>query len=549
MLRYAIFGLLSLGAIAKPKNVLFLSVDDLRPEMNCISHRGFDVPSNMHTPNICALAKDSLVLQRAQVGMATCSPSRTTMLTGRRPGTTRVWDLRSYFRDVTGNFTTIPQFFKEHGYHSVGMGKIFHPGLASGGFDCPLCTGSDDAKWSWSEPYFSGHDPIGSEKSWMAVSKKVTDATPLQDTQVMERAKTILARVGKMDKPFFVAVGFHKPHLPMVSPAQFFDYYKTVELARNPYAPVNMPSVAWQTYGETRSFPDIARLNLTGEINASFPDWLARDLRRAYYSAVSYTDYNIGEVLKALEATGKANETVVSFWGDHGYQLGEHGLWDKHTNFDIATHVPMMFKSPGLTDGGVKSAQLTETIDMFPTLVELAMGAEHIPGECPPDSTKVQTCVEGKSLVSLINQPSKSVKDAALSVYSRGWNGAAEKYEELIRSTIGLKEDDPATEFPFSSCLTGGPQKREGCTMGYSMLSYEDGHEYRYNEWVHFPGPSADFKPKWAQKVASELYNHSSDPDENYNIAPDLASDTLLKRLSERLHNLADPTMQREIVV
>jgi len=471
------------------------------------------------------------------------------MLTGRRPGTTKVWDLRAYFRDVAGNFTTIPQFFKEHGYHSVGIGKIFHPGLASGAFSCPLCTGGDDAKWSWSEAPWHGRDPIGSDRSWVAVERNITEATPLQDTQVMEQAKKTLARVAKMDKPFFVAVGFHKPHLPFVAPEEYYKLYTEVELARNPYAPVNMPSVAWQTFGETRGFPDISRLNLTGSINSSFPDWLARDLRRAYYSSVSFNDYNIGEVLKALEATGKANETVISFWGDHGYQLGEHGLWDKHTNFDIATNVPMMFKSPGVTDGGVQSSQVTETVDMFPTLVELAMGSSVLPAACPANSSHVKTCVEGVSLVPLIKNPTAPVKEAALSVYNRGWGGPAEEEEEHIRATQGLREDDTSVEFPFSTCLTGGNRRGQGCTMGYSLLTRYQGHEYRYNEWVHFPGPSADFKPTWSESVGVELYNHTADPAENYNLAPEIADQSVLQVLSKRLHQLAVPAVTEELLV
>ena len=146
-----------LGAAAAATDVLMIAVDDLRPQLACTDVPGTVRPT-MHTPHICGFANDSLVLLRSQVAMATCSPSRTALLTGRHATTTHVWDLFTYFRNATGNFTTLPQFFKERGYSTHGMGKIYHPGGASGGGSCEMCTGPDDGTWSWSEPYFHGVD-------------------------------------------------------------------------------------------------------------------------------------------------------------------------------------------------------------------------------------------------------------------------------------------------------------------------------------------------------------------------------------------------------
>lgn len=184
----------------------------------------------MHTPNIDALVSKSLVMRRNYVAQATCSPSRASLLTGRRPDTTHVWDLESYFRTVGGNFSTIPQFFKEHGYHTYGSGKIFHSGSASGGGDCDLCTGQDDKLWSWSVDevaYYHGKDPIdqNNDYSWMAVNATFTDANPLRDSQTMAHTLEIIANTSALsaEDNFFIAVGFHKPHLPFVFPEEFLE--------------------------------------------------------------------------------------------------------------------------------------------------------------------------------------------------------------------------------------------------------------------------------------------------------------------------------------
>ena len=303
-------------------NVLFLVVDDMRPELNC--YLGPDFPSpvhpNIHSPHLDALAAKSLLLKRAYVQQAVCSPSRTSLLTGRRPDTTHVYDLQTYFRKSGGNFTTIPQYFKQNGYHSIGMGKIFHPGQASD-HDDPI---------SWSEPYFhpkNAYNPTGD--SWMAVPEHQLVHNRLVDQLLAEHAVSVLDRVAPKAKtgeqPVFVAVGFHRPHLPFVFPEKFKDYYPeaSIRLPDNPYAPWGMPDVAWSSYGELRDYTDIAKLHATGNINTTLPAKYVLDLRRAYYSALTYTDSLIGEVLEKLQEVGMANNTIVSFWGDHGWQLGK----------------------------------------------------------------------------------------------------------------------------------------------------------------------------------------------------------------------------------
>jgi iduronate 2-sulfatase len=230
-----------------------------------------------------------------------------------------VYDLVHYFRNVGGNFTTIPQYFKENGYSSIGMGKIFHPGKAS----------DNDDPISWSEPYFHADDsfwgPFGSQHSHMAVNESMQKLHPLPDQQLAEHAVEVLRQVAPAaktgGKPFFVAVGFHKPHLPFIYPDEFDQYYPASEirLPDNEYAPVNMPPIAWSSYGELRDYGDIAKLNASGAINSTLPPDVVKELRRAYYGALSFTDSLIGRVLGELETLGLANNTIISFWGDHGW--------------------------------------------------------------------------------------------------------------------------------------------------------------------------------------------------------------------------------------
>ncbi|KAK6176528.1 hypothetical protein SNE40_014795 [Patella caerulea] len=471
-----VFLLCAQVVLCQRKNVLFLVSDDMRPEIG--AYLGPDFPSSVHptihSPNLDALASRSLLLKRAYVQQAICSPSRTSLLTGRRPDTTHVYDLKHYFRNVGGNYTTIPQFFKNNGYRSIGMGKIFHHGKASG-HDDPI---------SWSEPYY--HAPNEKYRSntvtWRAVAKAEYDIRPLPDMQIADYAIKSLRRVAPDAKSgkqnFFVAVGFHKPHLPFVFPEHYLDLYpkNDISLPDNPYAPVKMPEVAWINYitQEMGNYHDIKILRPSGNINTTLPDDLVINLRRAYYSTVSYVDDLVGRVLNELETLGLLRNTIVSFWGDHGWQLGEHGEWCKHTNFEDATHAPMMVRVPGITDEGLVTEGLVDFVDLFPTLVEAA-GFKPL-SLCPEDSTKIELCREGNSFMPLMYDPGRKWKSAAFSQYPR------------MNYTV----------------------------MGYTMRT----DEHRYTEWPEFIG-EPHYKPNWKKLHGVELYDHSVDPEENYNRADD----------------------------
>ncbi|XP_046579959.1 iduronate 2-sulfatase-like [Haliotis rubra] len=494
MLRVTLL-LLAVTAAQARMNVLFLVADDMRPELTIFEGKDFPSPVHppIHSPNIDALARKSLLLKRAYVQQAVCSPSRSSLLTGRRPDTTHVYDLQAYWRDVGGNFTTIPQYFKEHGYRTIGSGKVFHPGHASN-YNDPI---------SWTEPYFevggqANKFAIKEHDTWLNVPMDLLKNNSLQDTQNADYAINMIRQAAPQarsgERPFFIAQGFHKPHLPFLAPQMFFDMYpeSSINLPPNPYAPDKMPVIAWSNYSELRQFVDIEKLHISGDINTTLPNDVILGLRRAYYSALSYTDYELGRLIQELENQGLDNNTIISFWGDHGWQLGEHGEWCKHTDFDIATHAPMMVHVPGLTDKGIVTEELTEFVDLFPTLVEAA-GLPPI-NLCPENSTNVLVCTEGTSLIPLITNPaSPNWKKAVFSQY-------------------------PRNEY-------------NGDQMGYSMTT----DHYRYTEWVKF-NLQPVYKPDWTQVFGVELYDHYGDPQENKNLAYDSAYSALVAQFSKQLH-------------
>ena len=411
--------LVSVGADHTQPNILFLMADDLRVQLGFNTRAPqppFSVGPQMVTPNLDALADRSLIFHRAYAQQAVCNPSRSSALTGRRPDTTRVYSSAEYFRESGGNFTTIPQFFKEHGYTTLGMGKIFHPGDKASGDDDPM---------SWSEPFYVAPNhkywksrSHGSNKN---VSLEEREHMPLPDEQVADKAIESIRRLAEEARddvtPFFLAVGFHKPHLPFIFPTEMLDFYpeSSLGLPDNDYAPVNMPSIAWHKANGLYRYWDMAVWNASTDYNTTepLPSFKVRELRRAYYACVTFMDTLVGRVLDELEAQGLEDDTIVVFWGDHGWHLGEHGAWSKQTNFELATRVPVMLRIPGVTDRGMQTDRLVEMVDLFPTLVEAA-GFTQL-STCPRDSSWVSLCTEGRSLLPLVQNPQVPWKDAALS--------------------------------------------------------------------------------------------------------------------------------------
>jgi arylsulfatase A-like enzyme len=473
------------AAAAAPgrKNVLFIAVDDLKPLLGAYGDRV------VKTPHIDALARRGLVFERAYVQQAVCSPSRSSLMTGRRPDTTRVFDLQTHFRVALPDVVTLPQLFKARGYHAQALSKIYH--------------GSLDDPQSWSVPHWSPRAPTYGPATQAALDKERAEARargvklgdePLErdprtgtvlrtsntrtrvngppweaadvadnafaDGMTADKAIELLGQL--KDRPFFLAVGFLRPHLPFVAPKKYFDLYRGVDvpLARNGAPPTDVPAPAMHTSGELRSYKGVPK-------EGPLDEAAARDLVRAYYATTSYLDAQVGRLVEALDALGLRNNTIVALWGDHGWHLGDHGLWCKHTNFESATRAPLIIVDPGAKTAGQRTAALVEFVDIYPTLAELA-------GLPPPAG------LEGTSLVPLVRNPRAPWKKAAFSQYPRGKD-----------------------------------------VMGYAMRT----ERYRYVEWR-----GADGKP-----FARELYDHATDPGENKNLASRPEHKALVARLGQQL--------------
>ena len=492
------------------KNVLFFAADDLRPQLGTY---GLDF---IKSPNIDKLASQSIVFEKAYCQVAVCSPSRASLLTGRRPDTNHVWEIANdeYWRDFT-NATTIPQYFKENGYISAGMGKIFHPGLPSG---------NDDIAYSWSVPYFHAPPDSANNMSWHSFD---TDDSNLQDGKIASYAISTLKEIKQNrtkgdNRPFFVAVGFHKPHLPFYCAKKYYDMYPPVEQIAppmNPDVPKDFPPIA-RAFGMMPMFKDIApffpnRTKCKTDVQASFYECrisedYTRVLRRGYYSCVSQTDALVGRVIDEMESLGFADDTIIVFWGDHGWQIGEHNHWTKMTNFEDGTRVPFILRVPGITDGGMRTKALVELIDIFPTLTELA--GLPVPPLCPADTKQPLTCVEGTSLTPLLEDPTLQLKKAAFSQYPRPNCGMTVIPNEPAFDTTEHNEN----------------------VMGYTIRL----DQYRFTEWYRFNRTTAT--PNFTDIWGTELYNHTEPVvffnDENINMAHQPDMQDLVQTLRKMLH-------------
>ncbi|KAK7114970.1 iduronate 2-sulfatase-like [Littorina saxatilis] len=537
-------------AAAQP-NVLFLVVDDMRPKLNSYGE------TNMVTPNIDNLAINSVLFQRAYCQQAVCSPSRTSFLTGRRPDTTRIFDLHTYFRRLAGNFTTLPQHFKNNGFLTVNVGKIFHPGQAAGG--------DDDAKYSWSYPAIHGStakfrrdkeckgaDGLDDNVVCPVNLEQVAEKT-LPDIQSTETAIEFLQNRSIDQQPFFLGLGYLKPHAPFKFPEEFLKLYplSRINPVTNPDYPSWLPHVAYSPWQELRSYHDIKIMNLSWPFER-VPDTYQLKLRQAYSGAISYIDHQIGRVLQALDYYGFTNNTIVTFLGDHGYELGEHNHWTKKSNFDLATRIPMIVHVPGITSkpstprgqtfpfynaltstktinnvrwscsstmcidehakrGSYRTTDaLVEAVDLYATVSELA-GVD-VPPTCPPNSLNVSFCTEGTSLVPLIRRVMASRNTEKVS-----WKSAA--FSQFPR---------PANRIQLNSDL---PSLADIRIMGYTMKTAT----HRYTEWVAYD--PVTFTHNMSHVYARELYDHRSDPDENVNLADDISLTGVLTQLAQQLRD------------
>ena len=395
-------------------NVLFIAVDDLRPELGTYGKE------YIHSPNIDRLAASGVTFRRAYCNVPVCGASRASMLSGVRPTYHRFRHYYSQADVEVPNLTTLPEQFKNHGYRTVSIGKIFHTPADSeeeSWSDTPFRLDhhlTEDSTWSgagW-QNYLSDENQAVAEahggyaRPWERI--EVAD-TAYYDGQYARRAVEYLKEFKDTGEPFFLALGFLKPHLPFNAPQKYWNQYvrDEIDLADNPYLPKNAPEEAVFNWGELRAYYGIPN---TGPVS----DSVARTLLHGYYACVSYTDALVGEVLDALEEQGLADNTVIVLFGDHGWNLGEHSFWCKHVNFKTALQTTLMLSGPGISQG--EASGVVELVDLYPTLLEVC---------ALPNPSHL---LEGSSLVPMLNDPGASVKDFALGKYQDGVTYLDDRY-------------------------------------------------------------------------------------------------------------------------
>ncbi|WP_291369587.1 sulfatase [Cyclobacterium sp.] len=375
--------------IRKP-NILFIAVDDLRPELN------FYGEGHIQSPHLDRLAGQSLVFDRAYCNVPVCGASRASLLTGARPTRNRFIDYKTLKDADYPDAESLPMHFKNNGYTTLSNGKVYHH--------------AKDDSLAWDEIWHPDGKYTYATEEYREIRANTFRGMPMENADVPDSAyrdgklalKAIrdLNKLRDGNKPFFLALGFYKPHLPFTAPKKYWDQYRRedIELPENYRQPETTPRKAYHNFGELRNYETIPE-------EGHLPEELAKELIHGYYACVSYTDAQIGMVLDELERLGLAENTIVVLWGDHGWNLGDHKLWCKHANFNSSLQVPMTIKVPGKTNGR-HTDFITETIDLYPSLCELA-GLEK------PDH------LEGDSFVSLMDTGERE-KDYAVSKFHDG---------------------------------------------------------------------------------------------------------------------------------
>jgi len=454
--------------LAKKPNVLFIAVDDLRTELGCYGK------DHVRSPNIDRLAVEGMRFEHAYCQQPICMASRASLMSGLRPTTSRIYSCLSV-KELIPDVRTLNQHFERNGYNMLGLGKIYHysedheaqfsqdryedriPEAAQGrGYITPEAIAKMREHEKQRRQNSEGRGP--------AYECAAVSDTGYSDGLNTEYAMEALDRFSKDDKPFFMAIGFRKPHLPFNAPKKYWDMYDAdkIALADNPFLPKDGSRYNTTRFGELRNYHGIP---VSGKIS----DETARVLLHGYYACVSYTDALIGRLVDKLDSLGLRDNTVIVLWGDHGWKLGEHGLWCKHTAFDLDAHAPLIFAGPGVRPKN-RSQALAEFVDIYPTLCDL----------CGLDKP---AHLEGTSLTPVLNEPDRKWKRAAF------------------------------TYWPVQSRTQ--PSR---VVLGHSVRT----PRYRYTEWIHLA--SGEIKGR-------DLFDHQVDPKENTNVAKRPENTELVKRL------------------
>lgn len=486
--------------IPQKPNVLFISIDDLRPAL------GVYGDSIAYTPNIDQFASEGTTFMQAFCQSAVCAPSRASLMTGLRPDSTRVWHLGDQFRQINPNTVTMPQYFSKFGYHTVNIGKIFHNYMPD--------------SVSWDEPdlrpeRYKQEDWLGRDGETFYISERINasqvikrdsllklqpvryadgwntgpawEAADVHDTMYYdgaqnELAKKTLTRLASSDQPFYFGLGYFRPHLPFAVPKKYWDLYDKNEmpLAENPEIPEGAPIFTMNSMYELRHYDGFQHI---GHPTSKFrmDEDTVRTLRQGYYASVSYIDALLGDLFSHMKKLGIYDNTIIVIWGDHGWKLGDHNSWGKMTNYNIDLRVPIVIRAPKQQERGVKVNGMVELVDLFPSLCDLA-GIEKA------------DYFQGDSFVPLMEDANRKWKEAVFSQFHRRPRVSADG-------------------------------KRY---MGYSMNT-ADYHFIEWYAWDHLTGTRGAFK-------TSELYDRKNDPYERINIANNENMKEIISSLSNQLN-------------
>ena len=376
---------------SKP-NILFIAVDDLRPELNCYG------ASQIKSPNLDKLAAEGLVFNRSYCNVPVCGASRASLMTGTRPTRYRFIDAYTEKDKDNPDAISLPLLLRNHGYTTISNGKIYHHQKDDNkGWDSRWFPKGNIRNYQLAGNIKENDQANLSQAGGVAFENANVSDTAYFDGKIAQKGITDLRKLKAQNKPFFLALGFMKPHLPFNAPKKYWDLYdrKSITLPENYVQPNTTPKEAFNNYGELRNYENIPK---KGDLS----DDLAKELIHGYYACVSYVDAQIGLVLDELKRLDLEEDTIVILWGDHGWNLGDHKLWCKHSTFEKALRTPLIIKVPGKTKGTI-SNDIVEYVDVYPSLVELA-------------GLKSPSTVEGKSFVPIINGK-KSDKNWAVSKF------------------------------------------------------------------------------------------------------------------------------------
>ncbi|MFL2939266.1 MAG: sulfatase [Opitutales bacterium] len=508
---------------AKP-NVLFIAIDDLRPELGCY---GSPIAQS---PHLDELAKEGMRFDRAYCQQAICSPSRASLMTGARPDQIGVIENTAYFRELNPEVVTLPQHFISQGYEAVYCGKIYHGRMT-------------DERHSWSRKAAydqcsverthlpGGYALVENQKLWASNKEKMLarygqqgsgglihgpayESADVPDHAYSDGFSTQLAIATLRDhlekkpkQPLFLALGFKKPHLNFVAPKKYWDLYdrEKIKLSQQSGAPIAGAATGLHASFELRTRHGIPKKGPIG------PE-LAQTLLHGYYACVSYVDAQIGLMLEALEEAGVRDDTVIVVWGDHGWHLGDMGIWGKATNYEIATRVPLIVWTPNMQARGQHSKALVELVDIYPTLCELT-------------NLPVPEHLAGESFASLLDDPKEEGKEYAVSQFPnpalREW--AANPLSPGMRQTFfGPLIEAVEERIKGQQGKLWDRELFENHLMGYSLRT----NRHRLVAWL-------DYRNVHAEPLFLELYDHAKDPKESQNIAKKFPDKTqaLLTRL------------------